>query len=78
MDAIQAMNDWDTEFGDCKQELVFIGQEMDSSDISEKLDGARLTETELEYGMKHWATKFTDPFPDWPIISMEELELNKL
>lgn len=60
----QIQNDWQDPWGDRRQELVFIGVEMDEAALRAKLDGALLTKKELEGGPKSWR-KLPDPFPAW-------------
>ncbi len=52
------------EFGDRRQELVFIGQGLDEALIRSRLDAALLTADELAAGPMAWAN-LTDPFPAW-------------
>ena len=40
--------DFDDEYGDCRQEIVFIGVKMDEAAIRKKLDGALLNDEEFE------------------------------
>lgn len=47
-----------------RQELVFIGQDLDEPSIRRALDGCLLTEDELLRGKQYWAT-LADPFPQW-------------
>ena len=47
-----------------RQELVFIGQNLDQNKIIETLDKCLLSDEDLLLGKKHWA-KFQDPFPNW-------------
>jgi G3E family GTPase len=56
--------DWDPEFGDRRQELVFIGVEMEESDIRQKLDAALLTDAEMGLKPDGWK-RLPDPFPSW-------------
>lgn len=51
---------WDNEFGDRKNELVFIGQEMNSNELKKSLEYCLLTDTEI----KNYKTKtsFDNPF----------------
>ena len=57
-----ALSRFDGEYGDRKQELVFIGVDMDQNKICAALDHCLLTENELKQGMDGW--KFlADPFP---------------
>ena len=55
---------WIEPFGDMRQELVFIGQNLDKDKIIETLNSCLLTDDDLLLGRKHWA-KFQDPFPKW-------------
>jgi G3E family GTPase len=55
---------WVEPFGDMRQELVFIGQNLDQNKIIETLDKCLLSDEDLLLGKKHWA-KFQDPFPNW-------------
>jgi len=52
------------EFGDRRQELVFIGIDMSESELRSKLDACLLTDDEMKQGIKKW-TKYRDPFPSW-------------
>ena len=58
---------WVEPFGDMRQELVFIGQNLDKEHMTEALDDCLLTDEDLLKGKAHWAT-FTDPFPAWDQI----------
>ncbi len=49
-----------SEFGDRKQELVFIGRSMDEAGIRSGLSACLLTQSELEEGPEAWAA-FADP-----------------
>jgi G3E family GTPase len=55
---------WDDAVGDCRQELVFIGVQMDEAGIRAAFDRALLTDGELELGAERWAL-FADSFPAW-------------
>ena len=55
---------WVEPFGDMRQELVFIGQNIDQSAITEALDNCLLNEDEVLKGKEYWAT-LIDPFPKW-------------
>ena len=55
---------WVEPFGDMRQELVFIGQNLDKDKIIEQLNECLLTDEELLKGKSYWAT-LHDPFPTW-------------
>ncbi|RPG45178.1 MAG: GTP-binding protein [Gammaproteobacteria bacterium TMED134] len=55
---------WVEPFGDMRQELVFIGQDLDQHGMIRALDECLLSEQEVLRGRKHWAT-LSDPFPAW-------------
>ncbi|MDF3129690.1 GTP-binding protein [Kiritimatiellaeota bacterium B1221] len=60
-------------WGDRRQELVFIGQQLDRKTMQNTLEAALLTPDELAKGMENWPRQFEDPFPSWE-ASPEELE----
>ncbi len=55
---------WVEPFGDMRQELVFIGQNMDEAGLSKALDKCLLPMDEVLKGKEYWAT-LHDPFPEW-------------
>jgi G3E family GTPase len=59
------MKTWREPNGDCRQELVLIGVDMDESYLTAMLDQALLTDSEMAIPEKKWATTFKDPFPEW-------------
>jgi len=51
--------------GDCRQEIVLIGADMDREALIAMLDGALLTQDELAMEKEEWKLLFKDPFPEW-------------
>ncbi|MBT0587575.1 zinc metallochaperone GTPase ZigA [Alteromonas oceanisediminis] len=62
LDAIAAL--WEEPFGDMRQELVFIGQDLDKQAMIDALDACLLSDSEMLLGKSHWKT-LADPFPAW-------------
>jgi G3E family GTPase len=58
------MADWRKPWGDRRQEIVIIGQDLDQSRLTDLLDACLLTETEMGLGPAGWAT-LPDPFAPW-------------
>jgi G3E family GTPase len=52
---------WEPEFGDRRQEIVFIGADMDRDLIEQRLNAALLTAVEMAGGPEAWR-QFEDPF----------------
>ena len=55
---------WVEPFGDMRQELVFIGQNLNQDEVNRALDDCLLSEEELLKGKTYWAS-LNDPFPAW-------------
>ena len=55
---------WTEPFGDMRQELVFIGQNLDRHNMVKALDTCLLSEEEVLRGKSYWQT-LSDPFPSW-------------
>lgn len=55
-------SDWDANFGDRKNEIVFIGQDMDEDRIRQELEECLSTDEELSTG--EWKQGYED---DWPV-----------
>ena len=56
---------WKPGNGDCRQEIVMIGCDMDQEALTGMLDECLLTEKELSSDESTWPLRFTDPFPEW-------------
>ena len=55
---------WVEPFGDMRQELVFIGQNLNQQHVIELLDQCLLSDEDLLKGRQYWQT-LDDPFPQW-------------
>ena len=64
-DALQFISEnWIEGIGDARQEIVFIGINMDESRLRQQLDAALLTDEEMAAGPGQWE-KMPDPFQPW-------------
>ena len=63
----QIEKDWDKTFGDRKNEIVFIGQEMNEDKIRNDLDGCLLNDEELY--KESWKNGYED---NWPVQRITE------
>ncbi len=62
-------NQWEGEYGDRRQELVFIGNGLDEVTLRARLDAALLTDEEMAAGPESWE-EYENPLP---VPSVEEL-----
>jgi len=62
---------WDEKFGDCRQELVIIGMQMDEAALRARFDACLLDDQEMALGPNGWED-FDDPFPNWGNIIDEQ------
>ena len=58
------MANWTAAVGDCRQELVFIGQNIDFAQLTAELDSCLLTDEEMALGAEGWQA-WPDPFGPW-------------
>lgn len=58
------MANWQLSTGDCRQELVFIGQNIDFNHMRAELDACLLTDEEMAVGVEGWRL-LADPFGPW-------------
>ena len=58
------MANWQLSTGDCRQELVFIGQNIDFVQMRTELDACLLNDEEMALGVERWR-QLTDPFGPW-------------
>jgi G3E family GTPase len=58
---------WSDPWGDRRQELVFIGIDMDEGAIRRQLEACLLTDDEMAAGEQSWQS-FDDPFDPWSVI----------
>ena len=65
---------WEEPWGDRRQEVVIIGQEMDRAAITAKLDVCLLTDEEMALGPEGWLAHFSDPFHEWRLATGEAQE----
>ncbi|MBX9714317.1 MAG: zinc metallochaperone GTPase ZigA [Pseudomonadaceae bacterium] len=64
-ESVQAIKrNWLAEVGDCRQELVFIGQHIDFAQLTAELDACLLDDTEIAQGIEAWRA-LPDPFGPW-------------
>ncbi|KAF1054600.1 MAG: putative metal chaperone YciC [Stenotrophomonas maltophilia] len=60
----EVLRHWDESCGDCRQELVFIGQGIDFERLRDELDTCLLDDAELAAGPSAWQ-HLDDPFDAW-------------
>jgi hypothetical protein len=58
------MKDWKEPFGDRRQQIVYIGQNLPKDAMIAELDRCLLTDEEMVRGPEVWG-KLPDPFPEW-------------
>lgn len=64
-EGVQAiMRNWQADVGDCRQELVFIGQHIDFAQLTAELEACLLNDAEMALGSEAWRA-LPDPFGPW-------------
>lgn len=58
------MKEWRQPYGDRRQMLVYIGQNLPKKEMQAALRNCLLDDRELVMGPSKWAN-FRDPFPNW-------------
>ncbi|MCQ6256060.1 zinc metallochaperone GTPase ZigA [Pseudomonas sp. Q11] len=58
------LKNWLPATGDCRQELVFIGQNIDFTQLTAELDACLLSDAEMAQGVDSWRL-LPDPFGPW-------------
>ena len=61
---LEIMEDWVPPFGDRRQEIAFIGIDLDEGEIRDQLDACLLTHDEMRDGPESW-NSLKDPLPAW-------------
>jgi G3E family GTPase len=57
---------WHPQYGDRRQEIVFIGIDMDQAALTRELDACLLDDAEMRLGRAGWQA-LPDPFPRWSV-----------
>ena len=67
----EILDRWLAPYGDRRQELVFIGMDMDEAGLRADLDACLLSDAELAGGPERWS-RLPDPFPRWAFSDANE------
>jgi G3E family GTPase len=62
--SVAILKNWEAASGDCRQELVFIGQNIDFARLTAELDDCLLSDEEMLLGAEGWCL-LPDPFGPW-------------
>jgi G3E family GTPase len=63
--------EWHSPYGDRRQELVFIGQDLPKSEMLATLQECLLDDQEMTLGADQWEERFSDPFASWSLPDEE-------
>ncbi|MCC5875286.1 MAG: GTP-binding protein [Candidatus Sumerlaeia bacterium] len=72
----ETLNEWEEPWGDRRQELVFIGVNLDKPALEKKLNAALMKDKEMKGGPEAWEM-LEDPLPEWEDL-FDEFGLNEL
>lgn len=61
---VEILRYWEKPWGDRRQQIVFIGKDLDIASIRAKLGACLMTDDEIAEGLDAWRA-LADPFPDW-------------
>lgn len=70
---VEIQAQWQEPFGDRRQEIVLIGQNLDRAALTAMLDNALLTDVEVSRGQLAW-NRLKDPFAEWKTVEEMEAE----
>jgi G3E family GTPase len=68
---MEITREWREPYGDRRQELVFIGQDLPREKMLEELEQCLLTDEEMEAGPNGWKLLLEDPFPGWTALEAQ-------
>lgn len=57
--------DWQEPYGDRRQQLVYIGQNLPKEAMLSELRKCLLNDREMAFGPEEWKARLRDPFPNW-------------
>jgi G3E family GTPase len=63
--------EWHSPYGDRRQELVFIGQDLPKSEMLAILQECLLDDQEMTLAADQWEERFSDPFASWSLPDEE-------
>jgi G3E family GTPase len=63
---------WEEPWGDRRQEIVIIGQDLDEVAVTAQLNRCLLTDEEMALGPDEWLARFPDPFLEWAVAESPE------